>query len=78
MLLRSGITNSTLASYKVCGGLKLDQTKVWFFYETYFIIIQHLSKLVAETWMCSHITTREWCGLYWQMAKVWVKFSHKF
>ena len=37
---------------------------------TSFIIIQHLSKLVAGTWMCSHLATREGCGLYWQIAKV--------
>ena len=36
---------------------------------TSFIIIQHLSMLVAGTWMCSHLATREGCGLYWQIAK---------
>ena len=34
------------------------------------IIIQHRSMLVAGTWMCSHLATREGCGLYWQIAKV--------
>ena len=37
MLLRSGITKGPLVLNKVFGRLKLDQNKVWLFYETKMI-----------------------------------------
>ena len=42
MLLRSGITKGPLVLNKVFGRLKLDQNKVWLFYET-----KSLSKMIA-------------------------------